>query len=477
VKTTRLVAFLSLTAAAAACSSGPDTIDLDHTQVQVNTIRQQIRELVPSIVDRADNAAAAAGESLAGLIPQTGVRPLITSLGLVPQTGVHPLMQLHKLWQHGTGTDPTTTSDTPASEPPTTPPQLPTRSHGDAVADYLLDNLFTESNFVDGEFKVPGKLICGDDTQCLDSIKTADVAVIATTAGRHGLTLELVTGLDREPGLTVSLAPQQLSFQADLGPLNPILRAKLHVSKGDLASEVSGVIDGSIAAWSNDDVTANVSISEPVHVALHPAGAQTDDDTLSLDLASAPSALSVHLDGPHHEVVTAAMLGSVVVRLPRSPDTATPSKIISLPAFQFSAVARHGEPMQIFALSLGDKPATITVGNEVAASLALNPDDGGAVDLSFESEADTGAIVIEASPRIDLQLAVDWSKLGSEAPASWPSRITLQGAVRILDREVQVLSGTMNVVVNPGGDTHTVQPGQCVSDGFRITDCGARSAG
>lgn len=486
----RLASFLSL-AAAAACSNEPAPVTAQATPA---IVRARIQSLVPAISERTDAALGAASTPLDGLmhvlrdLPLPAIRGASPALGTgkapsVPSSADRAMHRILFDIKRGGGN---TGGSIETGEPPITPPQLPqhlppTRPGVDTAA-WLDDTIFSDANFVDGAFNVPAAVVCGDDAACATKIADAHLAVIATPTGRDGLDLELVTGLERTPALTVSLRPEQASFELDLAPLAPVMFAALG-DAGDathgLTLEASGLIDGSMAAWADDDVTAELTIAEPVHLALRPAGARTSDRVLALDVAAASPAVSMHLDGPHHQIVSALQLGRVAVNVPASADAKTPGKLAVIPALSLAAVTRGGHT-DVHALSLGGHPATISVHDQVAASLAINPDDGGAVDLAIDTEDDTGAVVVEASPKLDVRVSMDWATLGMEAPASWPTRLVLDaaaganGAVRLAGDELEVVAGTLSVTTGPNGTVDTYEAGQCVSHGIAV-ECGSRA--
>jgi hypothetical protein len=507
----RLVAFLSL-AAAAACSNNEPAPSPQSTPY---VVRMRVTNLVPTIVDRSDAAASEA--SSLGHVLRTGLqiadvatRGATPNLGngkapdvpISPDAGVPHLRQLGvapliasiarddlrsrwiRVWLNTTSGGPNTGAPSAPTGTPTTPPQIPTpdttpgSTRGQDTAQWLNDNLFADANYADGAFRVPPALVCGSDTTCAQKIADAHLAIVATPTGRDGLDLSVVTGLDRAPALTISLAPDVASFDLDLAKLAPVLQASLDPSADathGLLLEASGEVAGSMAAWTDDDVTADLSIEVPVHVALHPATIRTNDAVLSLDLAASDSALSFHLDGPHAQTITRANVGQIAVHVPASADGKTPGKLAVLPALQGVAITSGGKPVEIEALSFGTRPATISVDGAVAASLEINPNDGHQVGLSIETEADTGAVVLEASPRLDVAMSIDWAKLGESAPDTWITRALLDGAggangaVRIAGDQLEVVAGQLTTHTAPVDQGGTFGPGQCLSRGIAIT--------
>ena len=176
-----------------------------------------------------------------------------------------------------------------------------------------------------------------------------------------------------------------------------------------------------------------------------------------------------------------AKLGDVQLTVPGdAPASRRPS--LDLPGLRFVAGRPRRPAATVRGLSLGNRstgrgrrPAAITVD--------LNPDDRRQVDLTIDHEADTGATILDAAPRLDLRLDVDWARLGLEPPAVAVTRVLLDavggddGAVRqSADGAVtEVVGGRLTIATDPADAGGTFEVGQCVgrtdAGAFEAIDC------
>ncbi len=350
----------------------------------------------------------------------------------------------------------------------------------------LNEQVFSDANQEsEGVFRLRGAALCETEdfdgeplpaeaiAACVADVDRAEIRVKAAYNGDDGLDLELLLGPTKIAPLSITLVPDSVSAELDLGATGEAIIAisKLFEVDDLPAIELAGVLAARLEVKADAHVRFAGSVKEAVKVSVSDV-----DGAVVFTTAVAPALIAVDANGTTRALTVAADVGATTLAAPIDglTDEAVDRKLeVDLPGLSGTAAFTAGQPPQITGLGLGARTTIVKIDGRQAAAIDLNAADGRKLDLRFTGAAD--APVVGFSPKLDLQLDLDRAALGDDAPYG-VSRVLFAGvgadpsipSLRYLQAngvsQVQVGVGRMSISTTPAQHGATIDAGQCIVD-------------
>jgi hypothetical protein len=358
-----------------------------------------------------------------------------------------------------------------------------------AAISYLNEQVFDEASYLgDGIYQVSPAVVCAgagsSDVGCTSQLAKLDLRLHTTVSppvksgvapSDGGIVFAVQLGAKHDEPLTLTLRSLQdgpglsrtwLTAELDLDVLQHSLSTL--TGTGIPATALSGHLTVTLRG-DPTGASLRVEIDRPLSIAL--AGASGDlaaRDAFSLSSATAKvfDLVLVSQDRPNGFLELG--FGETTVELPAAADTRRLGVYL---AGLTANAALELPPLQLDAdLTLGGRPATISLDGAIARSIELNPDDHGSLFFAInrdDPDPDTGARfnTLHAMPRLDLRMTADHTVLGDTPPLYDVSQIVLDGLVRATSSadRIELRSGTFHIDTTPTGHGFAASAGQCIT--------------
>lgn len=318
------------------------------------------------------------------------------------------------------------------------------------VVDYLDSRVFSEATYEGrGSYRFDPALVCAaGDTACDDAFAALDLHLWVSTAPAAD-TLVIAVRIGADEPIQLTLTPDELNVAIDLDVLArsaPRLSAAFGLPPLALSGALSAIVRSD-----DDRGSLFVSIDRPVAI-------RAGDD-----FALASSKVGIVMDAIAFRTydVGSIDLDLGATRVMRR--VAGRQLAIDLAALTMAAgYLDRGEPLILNNLGVGDRPAVFSIDGVPAQTVEINPDDGHQVDVFFQ--LDDGAMLMDASPRLDLRFKVDHAVLGDTPPPFEVTRVQLDGRLQgLADDRFEVLTGGYAITTVPAAAGVRAAPGQCVT--------------
>lgn len=364
------------------------------------------------------------------------------------------------------------------------------------VIAYLHDRVFDDANYLgDGIYRVEPALLCATaaapggsggsppgDAGCAAQLAKLDLRIHTMVSPPEtgampsdgGLVFAIQLDAHHDEPLTItlrhwligpSLTITWLTAELDLDVLQQALEQLA-------AQAVTGIprtsLSGQLSVRLRGDPTGaslTLSIDQPLSIDLAGASGEfgaRDGFTLSSLASKVFELILVAQDGP--DGVLMVNLGETAVELPAGSDGKR--RGLDLAGLTADASLTPSLLLDVVQLSLGGRPATLSVDGVPARTIDLNPDDGRKVHVGIERDETIPALdAIHATPRLDLRMTADHGALGDAPPIYDVARVLLDGTVRTTaasDR-VEVIAGSFQIDTDPAGHGFAATAGQCVT--------------
>lgn len=359
-----------------------------------------------------------------------------------------------------------------------------------ATIAYLNDQLFDEASYLgDGIYEVSPAVVCSPsvDASCAGQLAKLDLRLHTTVSppvtfgdapSDGGIVVAVQLGENHDEPLTLTLrflrdAPglsrTWLTAELDLAVLQRSLAA---LTVAGATGIPHAALSGHLTVTLRGDPTGaslRLDIDRPISIALAGASgdlAGRDAFTLSSAMTKVFDIVLVSVDRPLGNLELG--LAETTVEFPAGAD----GKRVGIHLAGLTGDAALERPplqLDVANLSLGGRPATISLDGATARTIDLNPDDGGALFLAINRDdpsPDTGVAfnTLHTDPKLDLRMTADHSVLG-DSPLYDVSQILLDGLVRATaspDR-IELRSGTFRIDTSPTGHGFTAAAGQCIT--------------
>ncbi len=366
----------------------------------------------------------------------------------------------------------------------------PSEPTGAEVAKALNEELFTEANYAgDGVYRIPAEGFCDtDETGAIDAACAAEIAALKPTIraevdGDDALDLTLVIG-SLEPA-AVRLEWNHARLTVDLADVGAAIKASSTLldlgSEAEATWKLSGVVAADLDVRTKSVATFAVDIDEPIHASFAGKGIALDSpQAFNLDIAKTAPAFRIQLDSNNLALRGGAALNATRLHVPADEETAALDLDLPGAAIVWNQVG--SAPLSLD-LSLGSRTTTVSVGGKQAIGIDLNPTYDRKLEVTVETEEDTGAAIFTLWPDLDLRLAIDHAVLGDPAPRFDVTQLrtrsegVIASAVRVSEladgtAQAEIVGGTLTIATNPAEFGVTIAAGQCVGAEERTDDQG-----
>ncbi|MCK6548277.1 hypothetical protein L6R52_20690 [Myxococcota bacterium] len=389
----------------------------------------------------------------------------------------------------GSGTEP---------PPPATDcgPSLDFEADADDAAEELADRIFNASNVESSEatrvtLKLAPERICGSsgpmdpgtpapelDPDCVAAFTDNPIRLTLESFAENELEVTILYGASRTTVASISLAPDEVAFELDLGGLKPALTNLLVALDGPadaLPDTMTGRLRVALTKNAENDFTSTLSVVTAVRVA------KSGDDTYDVSIGAASPAVTLRANGNTQQLTSAVSWGSIDVSVPLGAVFGSSSEPVSCwtdengvthceeppPAPELTGTVRlamqaltgsavmnaSDDALTISDLGFGAGPVTATFDGLPLFSVDLNATAGRQVDVTMADAAD--GMSLKVSPELQLALGLDLASIADQVDdfPTWMNdddlSLSLAGAS---SPEVVMLSQSDSETTGPGGE-------------------------
>lgn len=345
----------------------------------------------------------------------------------------------------------------------------------DALIAELNDKLFTDANHLgDGIYQVPPSLVCAEttvdprgnpietiDAACAEELAKIDLR-IRTDKDGDALVFAIQVDADHDEPLLFTLTHTSLAITVDLDDTQRAVVALARLLGEDVPNAaLSGQATARLAVLGTARIRVSATIDRAISIQLAPDGASlTGPDAFELTSAKA-AIFALDLDGNAKAGSFEIGLRETAVKIPDEGGRVE----LDLPGVTALASFFQGGQLDLTHVGLGNRTTTVSINGARALAIDLNAQDGRAFNARLRDHSLTGDNILEVTPRLDLQVAVDHAVIGDEPPVYDVTRVVLDGSLSGSDGsdQVEVLTGSFSITTDPSSYGFAAAAGQCVT--------------
>lgn len=373
-------------------------------------------------------------------------------------------------------------------------PSLDFEADADDAAAELADRIFNASNVESSEptrvtLLLAAERICGSsdaplpgdpaptpDTDCITAFTDNPIRLTLESFAENEVEVTILYGAARSTVASISLEPDEVAFELDLGGLKPALSNLLVALDGPadaLPETMTGRVRVALTKNGEADYTATLSIVSAIHVV------KSGDDAFEVSLGAASPAITLRANGATEQLTSAVSWGSIDVSLPLGAAFGSSAEPVSCwtdengvthceeppPAPELHGTLRvamqavtgsavmdaSDDALTISDLGFGAGPVTATFDGLPLFSADLNASAGRKLDVTISDAAD--GMSLKVSPELQLVLGFDLASIADQVDdfPTWMNDEDLTiGLAGASSPELVMLSQSDSETVGPG---------------------------